>query len=136
MGDNNGTSFALGLILGGIVGAAVGLLIAPRSGAETRAEIGERSEALRLRAEEMAATMVERTAPAVAGVRDRVAPTVEEVRGRVAPAVTEVRERVTPAVEVVRERVEQVSSRIGRGGQDGEVDGNAPDDSNNEPSRA
>jgi gas vesicle protein len=115
----------LGFVLGGIVGAAVGILIAPKSGAETRAELGERSEALRLRAEEMAATVRERTGPAVSRVRDRVAPTVEEVRERVAPAVAGVRERVAPAVEGVRERV---GSRIGRGGQDGSTSEGADSD--------
>ncbi len=110
--NDSGSSFALGFVLGGIIGAVVGVLIAPKSGSETRAELAERSEGLRTRAEELAATLLERTGPAVAGVRERVGPAVEGVR-----------ERVGPAVEGVRERVEQVSSRIGRGDQAPEVDG-------------
>ena len=110
--NDNGSSFALGFVLGGIIGAVVGILIAPKSGSETRSELADRSEGLRIRAEELAATLRDRTGPAVAGVRERVGPAVEGVR-----------ERVGPAVEGVRERVEQVSSRIGRADQVPEVDG-------------
>ena len=53
MADNNREgSFALGFLLGGIIGALVGILIAPKPGAETRADLVERSEAWRTRAEE------------------------------------------------------------------------------------
>ena len=110
--NDNGSSFALGFVLGGIIGAIVGVLIAPKSGSETRAELAERSEGLRTRAEELAATLLERTGPAVAGVRERVGPAVEGVR-----------ERVGPAVEGVRERVEKVSSLIGRGDEAPVIDG-------------
>ena len=106
MADNN-SSFVLGLVVGGVLGTVVGIMIAPKSGSETRAELIERSEAWRLRAEEMAAT-----------VRDQMGPTVQGVRERMGPAVEGVRERVTPAVEAMRERVnpvvEQVSARVGR----------------------
>ena len=95
MADNN-SSFVLGLVIGGVLGTVVGIMIAPKSGSETRAELIERSEAWRLRAEEMAAT-----------VRDQMGPAVEGVRERVTPAVEAMRERVNPVVE-------QVSSRVGR----------------------
>ncbi|HIO63208.1 MAG TPA: YtxH domain-containing protein, partial [Dehalococcoidia bacterium] len=56
MGNNdNGGSFALGLLVGGIIGALIGMLLAPKPGAETRSEIWERSETLRSRADEAAA---------------------------------------------------------------------------------
>ena len=95
MADNN-SSFVLGLVMGGVLGTVVGIMIAPKSGSETRSELIERSESWRLRAEEMAAT-----------VRDQMGPAVEGVRERVTPAVEAMRERVTPVVE-------QVSSRVGR----------------------
>ena len=93
--------------MGGILGAVVGILIAPKAGSETRAELAERSEVWRSRAEEMAATVRERMGPTVESVRERVSPAVEVVRERVGPAVESMRERVGPVVE-------QVSARVGR----------------------
>ena len=88
-----GASFILGMLVGGAVGAAIGMMMAPKSGPETRADLAERSEMWRTVAEELAASLRERARPAM--------------------------ERINPAVEVVRERVnpvvEQVTSRIGRG---------------------
>lgn len=97
MADNN-SSFVLGLMVGGVLGTIVGIMIAPKPGSETRAELIERSDAWRLRAEEMAAM-----------VRDQMGPAVDEVRERVTPAVEAMRERVSPVVD-------QVSSRVGRSG--------------------
>ncbi len=116
--NDSGGSFILGFLIGGIVGAAVGLLIAPRSGQDTRAELAGRSEAWRNRAEEMAANLRERAAPAVDNARERIAPAVDTARERIDPAVEAARERITPAVDAARERVtpivEQVNTRLGR----------------------
>ena len=97
MADNN-SSFVLGLVVGGVLGTIAGIMIAPKPGSETRAELIERSDAWRLRAKEMAAT-----------VRDQMGPAVDGVRERVTPAVEAMRERVSPVVD-------QVSSRVGRSG--------------------
>ncbi len=44
MGNNNeGGAFFAGLVIGGLVGAALALLMAPQSGEETRAQIRDRS---------------------------------------------------------------------------------------------
>ena len=95
MADNgNGSSFTLGLVLGGILGTVVGILIAPKPGSETRAELAVRSEVWRSRAEELAATLRERVGPAVEGVRERMGPAVEGVRERVGPVVEQVSARV------------------------------------------
>jgi gas vesicle protein len=106
----------LGLLLGGVLGAVVGILIAPKPGSETRAELAERSEVWRLRAEELAATLRERVGPAVEGMRERMAPAVEGVRERMGPAVEVVRERVGPVVQ-------QMSARVGRSSEPTPTDG-------------
>ena len=105
--NDSGGSFVLGFLIGGLVGAAVGLLIAPKSGQDTRAELTERSEAWRNRAEEMAANLRERVGPAIDTARDRINPTIDSARERVNPAVEGVRDRVSPIVE-------QVNTRLGR----------------------
>lgn len=104
---DNGGSFVIGFLVGGIVGAAIGLMLAPKSGADTRQLITQRSEAWRSRAEEMAANLSGQIGPAIETARERVNPTIENVRSRVEPAVESVREKVNPVVE-------QVSARIPR----------------------
>ena len=41
MSENNGSSMMLGLLLGAVVGAGAALLLAPRSGSETRRRISD-----------------------------------------------------------------------------------------------
>ena len=72
MANGNGNSFISGFLIGGLVGAVVGVMLAPKSGSETRAELIEQSEALRVRGEELAARVRERVGPAVETVRERV----------------------------------------------------------------
>ena len=104
MGNNdNGGSFALGLLVGGIIGALIGMLLAPKPGSETRAEIWERSETLRSRADEAAASLRERVGPAADGVSSRFGPAVESVREAGASAI------------------ENVNARLGRGQEEAEV---------------
>lgn len=56
MADNSGDlgSFLAGFLIGGLIGAGAALLMAPQSGEETRALIGEKSIELRDRAYETA----------------------------------------------------------------------------------
>ena len=51
----NGSGFMAGFLLGGLVGAAVALLLTPRSGEETRDTLRDKSIELRVRAGEVAA---------------------------------------------------------------------------------
>jgi gas vesicle protein len=52
--NNEFGAFLAGFVLGGLVGAAVSLLLAPQTGEDTRAEIHDRSIELRERATETA----------------------------------------------------------------------------------
>lgn len=102
--NDNGGSFAMGFILGGIIGAAAALLLAPKKGAETRSDLMERSLLMRARAEELAAL-------ARAEAQERASVGVATARERIGPAYEGVRERVTPVVE-------QVSARMARNNSD------------------
>ncbi len=71
------TGFGTGLLLGGVIGVLAGLLLAPKPGEETRAQVVEKTAGLRQRAEE-----------ATAGARERVREVVDEgkvVVGRMMP---------------------------------------------------
>ena len=79
MANGNGGSFISGFVIGGLVGAVVGIMLAPKSGSETRTELLEQSEALRLRGEELAARVRERVGPAVDSVRERMQPVASQI---------------------------------------------------------
>ena len=102
--DDDGGNFIAGVLFGGSVGVIVGVLLAPKAGAETRAELAGQSEVWRERAEEIAARVRERVGPAVEGVRERVAPAMESMRERVAPVADAInarmgREAAVPVVD-------------------------------------
>ena len=67
----NHSGFALGFLVGGIVGTVVGILIAPQSGAVTRADLAKRSVEWRTRGDDLRA----RVRPLVETVRDRMGQT-------------------------------------------------------------
>ena len=104
--NDSGGSFAIGFILGGIVGAAAALLLAPKKGSETRSDLMDHSLAMRARAEELAAQ-------ARTQAHDRATVGVATARERIGPAYEDMRERVTPVVE-------RVSARIARNDNAGE----------------
>ena len=79
MANGNGNSFISGFLIGGLVGAVGGIMLAPKSGSETRAELLEQSEALRVRGEELAARVRERVGPTVDSVRERVQPVASQI---------------------------------------------------------
>ena len=102
MADNDsGWSFTAGFLIGAIAGGIAGVLLAPKPGAETRAQLVQQSETWRTRAEEAAAS-----------VRERVGPTVDEIR-----------DRVQPVAEHLSARVEQVGAKVGLGSAGSTTDG-------------
>lgn len=85
-------ALALAFLTGGIIGAAAGLLFAPRPGAETRERIKERAEGARERLRETAETVrgraegwAETGKEKYSEVRDKVRESVEKVKDKVAP---------------------------------------------------
>jgi gas vesicle protein len=96
MSDSHGWEFLTGFVLGGIVGAAVALLLAPQSGEETLEQIRERgielksragdlTEQGRKRAEELALEARKRAEEA----QDRSRLILEEQRSRLQDAIDE-----------------------------------------------
>ena len=65
MAGNGGPGFGTGLLLGAAIGTLAGLLLAPKPGEETRAQMLERTAGLRGRAEEIAVEARERLREAV-----------------------------------------------------------------------
>jgi gas vesicle protein len=77
--EDIGTFFA-GFLIGGLVGAAVALLLAPQSGEETRAIIRDKSIELKDKASESALEMQRRAEKTIGDVRTKAGESVEELR--------------------------------------------------------
>jgi gas vesicle protein len=116
MGNNNGSGgFVLGLFVGAVIGGMAGLLLAPKPGAQTRADLLEMGDAWRTRADEiaaqMAAEMRARGVPDMSAVGDRVGPAVDSLRERVSTTLGAGSEAGTGAVASARQGVGAVGTR-------------------------
>lgn len=81
-GGGTGTGgFMAGVLIGGAIGVAAGLLLAPKSGDEMRTMLSERSQELRDKADELTAAARERmTSATTAGRR-----AARKIRGESSP---------------------------------------------------
>ena len=99
MACNGGGGFALGLLVGGVIGAAAGLLLAPKPGAETRSELMEMGETWRTRADSMAADARSRGMQELTDVSQRVGPAVNSLKARGASTVAVARSRIVSTAD-------------------------------------
>jgi gas vesicle protein len=97
MNDNNdfGTFFA-GLIVGGLVGAAVALLLAPQSGEETRTVIANRGIELKDQAVAYSADAGSRAQKAFDDAKQAADAAMEDLRMRADDLAKATRNKVTP----------------------------------------
>jgi len=77
--------FAAGLVIGGLIGAAIALLLAPRPGDETLAQLREKGIELKDRAADLSAEAVKR----VSDLEDKGRSVLEEQKTRLQDAVEE-----------------------------------------------
>lgn len=83
MSDNNDfVSFFAGMVIGGLIGAAAALLLAPASGEETRAVIRDKSIELKDKAVEYGQDVQLRAEKALEATRMQLADTVDDLRKR------------------------------------------------------
>ncbi|MGH9256802.1 MAG: YtxH domain-containing protein [Vicinamibacterales bacterium] len=86
--EGNGGGFVMGLLAGTVLGAGLGMLLAPKSGSDLRGQIGEQAKNLGTkaseqyhRASETAGTWAERGRDMVHQARNAVRRGVEEAQG-------------------------------------------------------
>ena len=96
------------------VGAAVGMLVAPKSGVELREDIEEfaKENLNRERLEALAEEGRERIQSAVQQGRERIQPVMDDARQRIEPLVNEASERVQAAVDSARGQVSRMTGSL------------------------
>jgi gas vesicle protein len=70
---DTGSSFAIGFLIGAVVGVAVGFLYAPKAGKETRALLKQKAEEVKEKAGEVTSRVTESAREAGKKVRDKLA---------------------------------------------------------------
>jgi gas vesicle protein len=88
--DNAFGSFLAGILIGGLVGAAAALLLAPQSGEETRTQIKDKSIEIRDRAEVTLEGAKVRVNESVEATRVKVDELSQQVKQKMAPATSDV----------------------------------------------
>ena len=113
MSKDNGGGFSSGLILGAIIGAVAGILMAPKPGSETRSELMEKSDYWREKAEQLSDLVVARLGPTLEAVRENVPPTLENMKSRVDPLIEQVNSRfINPEPHLPNESESNNSTNI------------------------
>ncbi len=96
---DSGLEFFAGFVVGGLVGAAVALILAPQSGEETRSQIKEKSIELKDRAGELTVEARQRAEELSAEARKKAEELSAETRKRVEEIVADAKVRVEEAIE-------------------------------------
>ena len=79
--QSSGAEFFAGLVIGGLVGAALAILLAPQSGEETRAQIRDKSLEFKDRAEEGVLEARQRAQQQISTLQDQVDTLQHQVAG-------------------------------------------------------
>ena len=103
---NGGDSFLAGAILGGIAGFAVGILLAPKSGAEMRADLMDRSDAAREQIWDRTGSAREQFMDRSSGAREQM----EELLDSTSQRLEEIRTEAANVASTLRQRVSRNSS--------------------------
>jgi gas vesicle protein len=119
MADNDSDigAFLAGFVVGGLVGAAVALILAPQSGEETRAQIRQKGIELRDRAEESVDEARRKADETATEARRRAEELAAAARQRAEALAKEAREKAAGVRLVLEEQRDRLESAIDAGRQ-------------------
>lgn len=114
MSDNDSDlgAFLAGFVIGGLVGAATALILAPQSGEETRAQIAYKSEELRRAGEERVHHYRELADQVAHEYRDKAEELIADTRERVQETGDRVQEQARIVLDTGKERATQVKEQV------------------------
>lgn len=112
--QDGGGEFFAGLIVGGLIGAALALLMAPQSGEETRAQIRDVSLELKDRANDT-----------IAEAREKAEAITADARRRAEEITADARKRAEEIVAEARKKADEIQSTIPAGRKAEETGGEA-----------
>lgn len=104
--------FFIGGVVGGLIGAAAALLLAPQPGEETRTLLREKGIELRERASDLSGDARKRAEEATAGVRDRSASLRETVRLAVDERLAQVKDAVETGKQAAAKKQEELMQSL------------------------
>jgi gas vesicle protein len=110
MSDNGSDigAFMAGFVIGGLVGAATALILAPQSGEETRAKLTTKGQELRSAGEQQFMEYRDVAGSTLADARVKMADTSSQVQDRARIVLDEGKTKVSEAIEKGKERLAQV----------------------------
>lgn len=105
-------AFLAGFVIGGLVGAATALILAPQSGEETRSQIVHKSEELRRASEERMRQYRELADSYTHEYLDKAEQAVTTTRNRVEETGGQVQERARIVLDSGKKRATQVKDQV------------------------
>ncbi len=114
MSDNNNElgSFLAGFVIGGLVGAATALILAPQSGQDTRSQIAGKGQELREQSGERLQQYRDLAGSRTQEYRERAGSTLAEARGRLQETGGPVLEQARIVLDSGKERAAQVKDQV------------------------
>lgn len=115
MNNNNGGDFGAflaGFVIGGLVGAAAALVLAPQSGEETRSQLVQKGSDLRERAGAYGNEYREKAENYLHEARDKAQAAGSQVQSRVGIVLDEGKSKLASAKERVVETAKRVSDEV------------------------
>jgi gas vesicle protein len=109
--ENDLGAFLAGFVIGGLVGAAVALILAPQSGEETRRRIVDMSDDWREAGQER----FDHVREIADSYSQRAGATFGEARGRASHLTDQIQEQTRIVLDAGRENVGSIRSRIAEG---------------------
>jgi gas vesicle protein len=105
-------AFLAGFVIGGLVGAATALIMAPQSGAETRAQIAAKGEELRRAGEEQFTEYRENIGSAVTEAKGRVQEGSGQIQERARIVLDEGMSKVSKSAEKAQDTIVEAQEEI------------------------
>ncbi len=108
MSDSSRIDFLKGLLIGGLIGAAAGILFAPKSGKETREDISRKAQDLAARARDEYEAAVEKSKKVYEAALERM----KEVQSAAGKKASEAEGKVEDMLDKGMESLDHTKSRL------------------------